>query len=262
MVDLVIVCALSDPELKAVLTLPWGWKSARPVDDVTFVHDGSLTDAAGRSISVIAAATSRMGMVSTALLGAKLIDMFRPRFIAMTGICAGTRGKANLGDAIVVDPSWDYQSGKRSEVNDSSSFAIGPHQLPLHLAVRSRFDQLKTDRAFLSSIRDGWPGAPDQVFKLLMGPVASGSAVLADGRVMNEIRQQHRELCGVEMEVYGLYAAAATAASPRPIAFAVKSVCDFGEADKNDSMQHYASYTSAAILCEFVKRFFSELNSC
>lgn len=30
----------------------------------------------------------------------------------MTGICAGHKDKAQLGDVIVADPAWDFQSGK------------------------------------------------------------------------------------------------------------------------------------------------------
>jgi CheY-like chemotaxis protein len=41
--DVAILCALRHPELAAVLELNWKWSSPRPIDDVTFVHEGSLT---------------------------------------------------------------------------------------------------------------------------------------------------------------------------------------------------------------------------
>jgi len=258
-VDVAVICALGDPELKAVLALPWSWGAARPIDDVTFVYDGKLPGSTETPISVIAAATTRMGMVSTALLSSKLIGVFRPRLLVMPGICAGVRGKVNLGDVVLGDPTWDYQSGKRTEGTEGGAFAISPHQLSVHPAIRSRFEQLRIDRKLLSSISDRWNGVVEHPLKLVIGPIASGSAVLADGRAMGEVRNQHRELCGIEMEAYGLYSAATSAAAPRPFVFALKSVCDFGDADKDDTMQRYAAYTSAEVLSAFLAQHFHEL---
>jgi nucleoside phosphorylase/CheY-like chemotaxis protein len=259
--DLVIICALQDPELKAVLGLPWGWQPARPLDDVTFVHDGTF-EAGGRRFTVAAAAATRMGMVSSALLCAKLVSKLRPRYIVMTGICAGVRGKVNLGDVVLVDPSWDWQSGKRVRDKENSSFAISPHQLSVGAHIRTRFEQLRTDKTLLSEIGNGWPEHPPHQLKLVIGPVASGSAVLADGLVTAEIKQQHRDLCGIEMEAYGVYSAASLAGYPRPVAFALKAVCDFADPDKDDKLQSYASYTSAALMRAFFERYFTEIRDC
>jgi nucleoside phosphorylase/CheY-like chemotaxis protein len=258
-VDVAIICALADPELRAIVGLPWTWNAARPIDDITFVHDALISISNGIQLTAIAASATRMGMVSTALLSAKIIEKFRPKVIVVAGICAGVRGKTNLGDAILIDPSWDYQSGKRAEEDETSSFAIAPHQIPVLPSIRSRFEQLKADRTLLSSISDGWPAGAAHPLRLIVGPVASGSAVLADARIMAEVRQQHRELCGVEMEAYGMYFAATYASSPRPIFFGIKSVCDFGESDKNDDAQRYAAYTSAEIVRSFIERYFQGL---
>lgn len=259
-VDIAIMSALADPEHRAILQLPWKWKASRPLDDVTFVNDGEAISG-GAKVSVLAAYASRMGMVSAALLAAKLIETARPRILVMPGICAGVRGKASIGDVLLVDPSWDWQSGKRSEENNASVFSIAPHQIAVPAVIRSRFEQLKVDSASLNQIASEWRGGPERHFKLIVGPVGSGSAVLADSKVIADIKQQHRELCGIEMETYGVYSAAAFASHPRPVAFAIKSVCDYGESDKDDKHQHFAAYTSAAVLRLFVERYFSELRS-
>lgn len=85
--------------------------------------------------------------------------------------------------------------------------------------------------------------------------LASGSAVLADSEALEDIKRQKRELIGIEMEVYGLYAAARAASSPRPSAFALKSVCDFADPDKKDAMQKFAAYTSASVMTELFERY-------
>jgi nucleoside phosphorylase len=91
------------------------------------------------------------------------------------------------------------------------------------------------------------------------GKVTKASAVLADGDVIQEIKSQQRDLIGVEMEIYGMYAAAHSASSPQPRAFALKSVCDFADPDKKDKAQRYAAYASANVLRLLMERFGSRL---
>jgi nucleoside phosphorylase len=66
---------------------------------------------------------------------------------------------------------------------------------------------------------------------------------------------QHRKLVGIEMETYGVFAAGRECTLPQPKVFALKSVCDFGDEEKNDSWQHYAAFTSAQALRVFVEKF-------
>lgn len=253
-IDLAIICALEKPELSEVLKLPWGWSAARPLDDNTFVHDGNF-QVGDRTITVAATFSPRMGMVSAALRSATLISLLRPRLIAMCGICAGVRSKVKMGDVLLADPAWDFQSGKRVIDQQNASFSIAPHQIAVNSVLRSHVEQIRSDQAALMEIaqqyQDEAPGVPS----IHIGPVASGSAVLADGEVINEIKAQHRDLIGVEMEVYGVYAAASAASQPQPKAFALKSVCDFADPDKGDDVQRYAAYTSANVLRHLMERF-------
>ena len=76
--DLAIVCALKEPELEEVLKLPWQWGEPKPLDDVTFFREGSF-DVNGRAHKVAALSSTRMGMVSAAVLTNKTIERLRPR---------------------------------------------------------------------------------------------------------------------------------------------------------------------------------------
>lgn len=252
--DLVIVCALQDPELAEVLKLPWNWESPRPLDDVTFVRDG-VVDVKGRRITVCATAAPRMGMVATALRSASLIAQLRPRMIAMTGVCAGVRGKVSMGDVLFADPAWDFQSGKRVKDKKNSQFSMRPHQLAAHAKIRAHVEQIRDDAEGLTKMVGAFDGHPPGIRRVVIGPVASGSAVLADGEVIREIREQHQGLVGVEMEIYGLYAAAHEAPSPQPLCFALKAVCDFADPAKEDGEQRYAAYASARVLQMLIERF-------
>lgn len=258
-VDLAIICALEKPELEEVLKLPWNWSAARPLDDVTFIHDGHF-EVCGRIITVCATFAPRMGMVSTALRSANIISLLRPRLIAMCGICAGVAGKVNYGDVLLADPAWDFQSGKRVRDKENTQFSIAPHQLHTPVSIRAHVEQLRGDKEAMAQIATKFDGDESAIIpKVLIGPVASGSAVLADGEVVNEIKSQHRELLGVEMEIYGMYAAAYGSSRPQPLPFALKAVCDFADPDKKDKHQRYAAYTSANVLRLLMERFGNRL---
>jgi nucleoside phosphorylase/DNA-binding NarL/FixJ family response regulator len=254
--DVAILTALRAPEYEAVMRNGWTWEAAKPVDNVLFVQRAEF-QSGGRTCVAHAAVAPRMGMVSTALTAAKLIEHLRPRLLVMTGVCAGVAGKVQLGDVLFADPSWDYQSGKRVKDGGSTAFSIDPHQLDVAASLRVHADQLRADRAFLRRVRDAWPAEAPGELSLAIGPVASGSAVLADGASVEEIKRQKSTLIGIEMEIYGLYAAAHLAPDPQPMPVAFKAVCDFADPDKDDAMQRYAAYTSARVATEFLERYMS-----
>jgi nucleoside phosphorylase len=85
--------------------------------------------------------------------------------------------------------------------------------------------------------------------------VASGAAVLADRETLLAIKQQHRKLLSVEMESYGVYAAAYESRIPQPLPISLKAICDFADENKDDSHQEYAAYTSAAVTRALVEKF-------
>lgn len=53
-----------------------------------------------------------------------VIETYRPLFVGMTGVCAGDKKKVKLGDIIVADRAFLYDSGKYVE---------GTHGQPVHL---------------------------------------------------------------------------------------------------------------------------------
>lgn len=258
LVDVVIVTALQI-EMEAVRKLPWDWTPDEALDDSQFFSRGSF-ESRGKPCSAIAAVATRMGMVSASVLTSKLIQKFRPRLIVMPGICAGLRGKVKLGDVICSDMAWDYQSGKHvSTANALNGFLMDPHFIPVDTFVSSRIDQLARDDQHSIRVWNGWNPRHESPPSLLRGPVASGSAVLADRNVTESIRLQQRKLLGVEMELYGMFFAVEQAPRPKPLAVGLKAACDFADDEKNDEVQPYASYTSAAYLKEFCERYVADL---
>ena len=253
-VDVVIVCALKSPEFEALMQLPWHWEEFMPISEVIFIRRGFFYSN-GQKITVAAAHVTRMGMVSTAITASYLISYFQPKIITMCGICAGVKGKVNIGDIVFADPVWDYQSGKFIKEDGVAKFSISPHQLGPSQMLRSFADVLSSDKELLLNLEENIDELNNRDVMLKIGPMASGSAVLADSEILEAIKSQHRDLAAVEMETYGLFSAASFSSRPQPLYFSMKSVCDFADSDKNDNFQFLAARTSARCLGFFLEKF-------
>jgi nucleoside phosphorylase/CheY-like chemotaxis protein len=246
--ELAVVCALDSPELSSVLALPWKFEQVSIPNDHTIYWRGAYNCPGGER-NVYATACPRMGMPVAAVIATKMIERFRPRYIAITGMTAGIRDKVEIGDILAADPTWDWGSGKWVVENGEHRFLPAPRQLPLDVTLRAKLRSLGADTAGLNSIRAAWPGErPAHNPTLRVGPVASGASVLADQRTAQAILANHRELVGIEMETYAIFAAAEEASAPRPTALSLKSVVDFADGVKNDRFQPYSSFVSARAL--------------
>ena len=249
--DVCIITALPQPELDAVRKLPWDFGPAVAFGSVAFRYSGKLKGA-GRDLNVDAIAAPRMGMVASAALTTRVILELRPRLIIMAGICAGMPGETELGDLILADPTWDWQMGKYTLEN----FEIQPDQIGAPVEVTQRFTVLNDDRHALLAIAEGFAGErPKTVPTIHVGPLASGSAVIANPDQGEMVKLQNRKLIGFDMEAYGVYSAVRDAPQPRPSVFALKGVCDHADHYKNDKYQSYASYISSQVIRLYLERF-------
>lgn len=249
--DLAIVTALKAIELDAVLDLPAQWETQQVDGDDSFYHVGCF-ERDSRRISVVCAASIEMGMTAAACLSHKIVQNFRPRYLAIAGIAAGV--DANFGDIIVADQSWDYGSGKvYSDGEHESEFRPAPNYIAIDAELKEKaqfFAQERKDS--VSGIRESWKGnKPETALQVRVGPMASGAAVVESAEAIEAIKRHNRKVIAVEMEAYGVYLACRTVTTPRPKCFAAKAVCDFGTPPKTDDHQRYAAYTSASFVYEF-----------
>jgi len=253
-VDLGIICALEGVEFEAVRALPCAWQPLRLTADETRYLSGTISSN-GSGISVIAAAAPQMGMPASAVLASKMIAQFRPRILAMVGICAGRVEKTNLGDIIVGNPSWDWGSGKIDVVGNQPRFRPAPHQVELDIDLSAELKAICSDVELLARVKHSSAGKkPPSELKVHFGPLASGAAVIANSEVFEGLLSQHRNLLGIEMEAYGVVMACKGSGKPRPAPIIMKSVCDFADRDKSDDYQAYAASVSANLLYHSVTK--------
>lgn len=237
---------VTDTEEEAVQRM-YDWEEIRIEGDTQIYHQATH---AGRKI--IAARQDEMGMTAAATLTMKVIQHFRPKYVIMPGIAAGTLEEAGdaqmYGDVVLANMVWNYSNGKYVP-KDRASIVFGEVGfLPRPTVVKMDEDLLTYFQRAIQS--------PKNETHVHIGAMASGSTVVANRAILDkQIKGQFEETKGLEMEGYGVAYAASHATEPRPKAIIAKSVCDFADSRKSDVYQRFAAYTS----CEFVKLMLDEI---
>ncbi|WP_180229262.1 phosphorylase family protein [Bacillus wiedmannii] len=228
--------------------------------DNTFYIKGRINSSCEKTIVI--ATQHQMGMVAAAVLTTKLIRNFKPKYLAMVGIAAGIRGEGTYGDIISATEIWDYTSGKiavakaeEGDISQKHNYSFAPE--PKYLAISSKVKEVlnKDYSDVLTEIRGKWEEeVPETAPVLIRGPMACGSIVVQNERVIKEFITPHnRKIKGVDMESYGVLYAVENAYEPKPEVIICKSICDFGDEFKGDNFQEYAAFTSVQFLLHLIQ---------
>jgi WD40 repeat protein/nucleoside phosphorylase len=113
--DALIITALLD-ELEAVLAFgeggKAGWTKGKDPDGFPFHYRELPREGGAEPLRIAAASFDEMGGTMTATRATALIKHLDPECLAMCGICAGNKKDVALGDVIVADRVFRYDSGK------------------------------------------------------------------------------------------------------------------------------------------------------
>ncbi|HDR9105125.1 TPA: hypothetical protein QDB04_001956 [Burkholderia vietnamiensis] len=112
--DVFLVCAMKD-EYDQVIEVSNNrisdWVKVETVDN-WLVKGATFQAPGGAPIVVFATWMARMGTERLSPRVSLVLNKHHPLMLIMSGICAGERGGANLGDVIFADRVWQYDVGK------------------------------------------------------------------------------------------------------------------------------------------------------
>jgi nucleoside phosphorylase len=193
-----------------------------------------------------------MGMTAACVTACKAVERWRPRFLVMTGIAAGTQKKQNHGDILVAEAAYDYGSGKICEnAGGKRTFIPSPSQLRIDPELQAILQRWEREQLQMDVIRKAWYSVQPTSPKLILGVLATGAAVVQDKKHVLDIMSKSRKVVGLDMEAYAVFQASHLARAPRPRILVAKSVSDFADKRKKDDWQQYAAFTSARFIYEF-----------
>ena len=150
------------------------------------------------------------------------MQVFDLDVVVNIGLAAGVdKSEQSLGDIIVANKIRYYERGKQH----SAGFSIEPEYSDL----QSEFAQ-----SLQTANWADWPlgtsigGNPRQVH---FGTVASGEKVITDEEFIKALKAADRKIIGLEMESYGISAAAL---GRKEKVLLIRGISDFADATKND----------------------------
>lgn len=250
-IDVAVVTSSPSVELQEVLRLSC-FVGEYNQQDVLHYYSSSWTTTQNENISVIACAAPSMGMTAACVTACKVIERWRPRFLIMTGIAAGTGKEQKYGDVLIAEAAYDYGSGKITETeNGERIFTPSYCQIRIEPALHALLQRWERDQIQTDVIRRAWQVEMPSPPRLILGLLASGAAVVQSKDLVEDILSKSRKVVGLDMEGYGIFHAAHLATSPRPNVLIAKSVSDFADNRKDDKWQQYAAFTSAHFIYEF-----------
>ncbi len=191
-----------------------------------------------------------MGNQEAAIASMEVLRRWQPENVIMVGIAGGVPDKVTLGDVVVAKFVFYYEQAKRTSKGDQRR----PQYFYSDLLL---YERAKSYRA------NGWKSKistepPDILHedkdfpRVHSGAIASGEKILADARTMAQLFKECSELLAVGMEGAGV--ARAASHQPRPTRFLeIRSICDYGNKQKNDAWQAFAAEAAAAFTINLLR---------
>lgn len=230
---------------------------------------------------IVAASTTSTGMVDSAIIATQMMELFKPKFLFMTGVCGGVPA-LEYGSIIVAEKIFMFQKGKISDLRtkkgdkiilfDEHKNTVDLDHLydqdgkQVHLSVEKfavEHDSMPTlDHKILDQIRtkkDDFTERINKQLNLLPGehkPISVELKTLAcstmvidkEGYFDERIKPIDRKVVGIEMESYAVARACQFANNGKTKWIILKAVMD-NTTEKTDKYKKLAAYTSA----QFVK---------
>ncbi|WP_256581069.1 hypothetical protein [Pseudomonas sp. FW301-21D1A] len=194
----------------------------------------------------------QMGLVNAAITAATCIDRYKPKIIAMSGICGGFKDQTELGQLLVSKMVYEYQSGKWSD----EGFQNEPYQVPTDSHFLGHIESLLDDENLLEELEKKFRGdRPTKYTAPATAIFTSGSAVIADSKYISQIEKFHRKVQGLDMEIFAVQRAAELS-SVKPICLCAKTVVDLCNAEKSDKIHAYGAFVSARFVLMGLETFF------
>lgn len=236
-------------ENDSVMRLYDDWYVVKKTDGKVYYE--TCFERGSKRFKIVTAQQDEMGMTAASNLCSKMIELFRPRYLIMTGIAAGIGDEQIYGDVIIPDVIWNYSSGKFVSA-DIADITFG------NIGFKPRPVAIELDKDILEIIKSLQTN-PDNEFHIHIGPMACGNSVVANRDVVNkQIHSLFPKTVGLDMESYSVFYCAEHSTSPKPKAIVIKSICDYADSQKSDQYQKFAAYTSSQFAKMLIEKYLPE----
>jgi nucleoside phosphorylase len=270
--DIGILTALFDWELENILNAfgrgLWNFNSIKVENRFYHTLDYTLLDS--RKISIIAASQLTMGMIDAAILSSEIINLFRPDYLVMTGVCGAKpddlnnekaditsdesklKSDINFGDLIIPNRLFTFQKGKFTKAGFEHETEVCPIDEKVLQLIEMHRQKLIEKVMDADKSRD----YTKKRLNVHIEPMACSTAVINEPGKFNEIKEIDRKVVAVDMESYSIARACEITNQKKTKAIVIKGVMDKTQ-NKSDDSKPFAAFTSAQFFKHFVDCLYS-----
>ncbi|GIE86232.1 5'-methylthioadenosine/S-adenosylhomocysteine nucleosidase family protein [Actinoplanes regularis] len=239
------VLTVLEQETRAVVAALQGLSGYRTVllPSGATAYEAELTTPDGRVLRIAAMQILSPGLTAAALDHRTLVERYSPEVILLVGIAGGVSDRLRIGDVVIADEIISYDA--RKETPDGTRRRGRAQTVAAPLGRR-----LNTFRTAAGSDFTGPDGVP---FRLHVGPIGSGNAVVADAQ--SEIRTWlhtfHDKVLAVETEAAGVAEAFHDQRGPYGW-LTIRGISDLADTRKprDDAFHDLASRHAATVMIE------------
>ena len=225
------------------------------INDVQY-SSTKIRNTNNEEISVVAHSINKMGITYSSAVSTKILMMFQPKFLVMTGICAGLEGSVEKGDIIIPEYVFNYQEGDITETGFTPAFKFKQLDTKISKLIR------QTKDSYIFDIKNEWEQKYNNFGKMPAGTfrvhnekqLGTGSAVVKDEVILNDIKKNNqKDIIGLDMEGYSIFVAAEILEELNTTPILIKAVQDFANKEKDKDYRFFSCFASARYffrLCE------------
>lgn len=239
--DVCLVCATSE-EAKVLIAVISDQCNVQFTNSRSERYDymyyyATIENNKGEPLTIHVSSQSGYGPVKASEHSANVLKEYNPRFVGMTGVCAGDkRKKVKLGDLIIANYAFMYDDVMVSENPQQQD-----HQVVKYYA---NIDSTYFDRVCTQF------GSEQKLPRIT--PMACVKTVRRDEPFHN-IQTLVPDTLALDMEGASFYEAVSSLSSAHSLV--VKGVCDYADSEKNDEYLVDASKISAEYMVCFIKDY-------
>ncbi|MEO0458140.1 MAG: HEAT repeat domain-containing protein, partial [Cyanobacteria bacterium P01_A01_bin.114] len=245
-IDFAILTAI-EPERLALCTALKITNADRTRKDARTYWHKRLPLPNGQHYDIILTQAPDMANVDAALLAADTLNHWQPHAILMVGIAAAAGRDQQLGDLILGKDVYYYERGK------ATASGVLPEPV-MYRSDATLWNRVTTTPNHDFDIHATRPDGTDIFPNVSPGVIASGEQVIAHAAARDDIAKGHRKIKAIEMEGYGVSAAAWQRFDPVRC-LVIRALCDYADGEKNDDWHAYA----AAVAAGFTKHFLMDM---
>jgi nucleoside phosphorylase len=254
-IDVLLIVSMKE-ELDIILEAEADWQAQNDSEGFLFyTRNANVNTKNEISVALVRPVDAKSGFFDSNIVS-RLVNQTEPRCVSMAGICAGQRGKAVLGDVVIADRVFRYdtrkikafQEGKvaREETFcDIQSYHINPLWIKKARIFPSDWaDTIKTEnpRAFM-------PG--DEKPRVHIAAMGTGEHTKENPEVFPATASHVRKVLTIDSGAFAIGAVAEIENVDACII--VKAVADHINSEKDDPFRLYAIEASYRFLMAFLK---------